>query len=156
MVRDQDDELSYRLLDDGGRIICNPAIRSSYRNRSTFRSLWKQYYQYGFWKVRVMQKHPDQIRPRQLVPPIFVCALAGSVLLAPFSGAGRLSLVGVAAAYGTANIVASLAAGQTKRRLIPYLPVAYATLHVAYGSGYLAGLVRFRKEWRSVDGSSTA
>ena len=62
MVRDQDDELSYRLLDEGGRIVCNPAIRSSYRNRSTFRSLWKQYYQYGFWKVRVMQKHPDQVR----------------------------------------------------------------------------------------------
>src|SRR6185503_9343107 len=28
MVRNQDDELSYRLLDQGGRIVCDPAIRS--------------------------------------------------------------------------------------------------------------------------------
>ena len=74
MVRDQDDELSYRLQDQGGRIVCNPAIRSIYTNRSNLRSLWKQYYEYGYWKVRVMQKHPGQIRTRQLVPPTFVAS----------------------------------------------------------------------------------
>jgi len=31
MVRDQDDELSYRLLDAGGRIVCDPAIQLSGR-----------------------------------------------------------------------------------------------------------------------------
>ena len=150
MVRDQDDEFSYRLLDEGGRIVCNPAIRSSYWSRATFRSLWKQYYRYGFWKVRVMQKHPDQVRARQLVPPIFVAALAGSALFAPVSVAGRVSLVGLLAAYGTANLAASLAAGRSEPRLIPYLAVTYATLHVAYGSGYLAGLRHFRQGFGSI------
>ena len=145
MVRDQDDELSYRLLDGGGRIICNPAIRSSYRNRSTLRSLWKQYYQYGYWKVRVMQKHPDQVRARQLVPPVFVAALAGSAALAPFATAGRVSLAGIVVAYAVANMAASVAAGRTKTRVLPWLPLTYTTLHVAYGSGYLAGLVAFRE-----------
>ena len=41
-VRNQDDELSYRLLDGGGRILCDPAIKSTYRSRSTFRDL-RQY-----------------------------------------------------------------------------------------------------------------
>ena len=53
MVRNQDDELSYRLLKHGGRIVCSPTIRSKYYSRSTILSLWKQYYQYGYWKVRV-------------------------------------------------------------------------------------------------------
>lgn len=145
MVRDQDDEFSYRLLDEGGRIICNPAIRSSYQNRSTLRSLWSQYYQYGYWKVRVMQKHHRQIRLRQLIPPAFVAGVAGAGLIAPFSVVGRVALAGILASYGIANLGASLAAGRSRLRLIPYLPVTYATLHFAYGSGYLAGLVHFRR-----------
>ena len=35
MVNNQDDELSYRLLEYGGRIVCNPAIRSHYYIRAT-------------------------------------------------------------------------------------------------------------------------
>ena len=155
MVRDQDDELSYRLLDQGGRIVCNPAIRSSYRNRSTFRSLWKQYYQYGFWKVRVMQKHPDQVRARQLVPPVFVAAVAGSALAAPFTTVGRVSVIGLLAAYGAANLAASVAAGRSERRLIRLLPLTYTTLHVAYGSGYLAGLAHFWRTRRAAQQASS-
>jgi len=156
MVRDQDDEFSYRLLDQGGRIICNPAIRSSYQNRSTVRSLWKQYYQYGYWKVRVMQKHRRQARVRQLVPPAFVAATVCSALVAPFWFLGRMTLMGVLGAYAAANIAASLAAGRSRPGLVPYLPVTFATLHVAYGAGYLAGLVHFRKTWRSAGRSRSA
>ena len=43
---------------------------------------------------------------------------------------------------------ASIATGRSQPRLLPYLPATFATLHVAYGSGYLAGLVRFRRLWR--------
>ena len=46
-VRNQDDELSYRLLDGGGRIVCDPAIESLYRSRASLRSLWSQYFDYG-------------------------------------------------------------------------------------------------------------
>jgi hypothetical protein len=150
MVRDQDDELSYRLLDEGGRIVCNPAIRSTYRNRSTFRGLWKQYFLYGFWKVRVMQKHPSQIRIRQLVPPAFVASALGATILAPVSAAARISLLGILVPYGVANLAASIAAARANLQLLPYLPLTYATLHVAYGCGYLAGLLHFRNTWRSI------
>jgi succinoglycan biosynthesis protein ExoA len=144
MVRDQDDEFSYRLLDQGGRIVCNPAITSSYRNRSTFRSLWKQYFQYGYWKVRVMQKHPLQVRRRQLIPPVFVAVVIGSALIAPFSAFGRVILAGTFSSYALANLAASLTACRSRIGLLPFMPVTYATLHVAYGCGFLAGLARFR------------
>jgi succinoglycan biosynthesis protein ExoA len=143
MVRDQDDELSYRLLDHGGRIVSNPAIRSSYHNRSTFRSLWRQYHESGFWKVRVMQKHPRQVGRRQLIPPAFVAAVLGTALLAPFSRVGRATL----GSYVTANIGGSLLAARAEPRALPYLPLTYATLHVSYGSGFLKGLWHFRRGW---------
>ena len=149
MVRDQDDEFSYRLLDQGGRIICNPAIRSSYANRATLQSLWKQYYQYGYWKVRVTQKHPRQLRVRQLVPPAFVASIAAAAGLSLVSGVGRIALVSGLGAYAAANIGASLLAARSDPKSLPYLPPTFAILHLAYGSGYLAGLVKFRNEWRS-------
>jgi succinoglycan biosynthesis protein ExoA len=75
LVRCQDDEYNYRLRGFGAKIMLAADIQSTYRSRASLRSLWKQYFQYGFWKVRVLQKHPKQMRPRQFVPPLFVLCL---------------------------------------------------------------------------------
>lgn len=56
MVRNQDDEFNYRLSAGGGRILLTDRIRSRYYNRSSLKKLFSQYRQYGFWKVRVLQK----------------------------------------------------------------------------------------------------
>jgi glycosyltransferase involved in cell wall biosynthesis len=142
MVRNQDDELSYRLLEQGGRIVCNPAIRSVYRNRATLRSLWKQYFDYGRWKVRVMQKHPQQMRSRHFVPPLFVSTLGASALVPP-------ALFAFASIYGSATVAMSLLIAARNRRVdvLPYLPAAFAILHVGYGAGFLKGLLQFRDRW---------
>ena len=68
LVRNQDDEYNYRIRKLGGRLLLAPDIRSRYFSRGSLRSLWRQYLQYGYWKVRVMQKHPRQMRARQFVP----------------------------------------------------------------------------------------
>ena len=81
LARDQDDEFNYRLRAAGGRILLSPKIRSEYSVRSSPSALWRQYFQYGFWKVRVLQKHPRQMSLRQFVPPAFVASLLISVLL---------------------------------------------------------------------------
>jgi succinoglycan biosynthesis protein ExoA len=153
LVRNQDDELSYRLLDQGGRIFCNPAIRSRYYNRSTFRSLWKQYFQYGYWKVRVMQKHHRQMRLRQFVPAIFVTALLGSALLTPFSLLGQWLLVSVAGSYALANLAASVwTARKGGLYHLSLLPLGFASLHLSYGFGFLVGLMKFANRWRDQTG----
>jgi hypothetical protein len=147
MVRDQDDELSYRLLEAGGRIVCDPAIGSVYRSRATLRSLARQYAAYGYWKVRVLQKHPAQTRLRHLVPPAFVVGIGGAVCLVCLGGLPRLAGASVLVAYAVADLAASVAAARHRPRLLPVLPLAYATLHVGYGVGFLAGLARFRRGW---------
>jgi len=149
LVRNQDDEFSYRLLKAGGRIICNPEIKSYYHSRSTFKSLWRQYFQYGFYKVRVLQKHPQQMRPRQFVPPLFVSALLISLLLSLIFPWGWVPLASLVGAYLIANLGASiLTARQKGWRYLPLLPLAFATLHISYGLGFLTGLVRFWNRWK--------
>jgi len=149
MACNQDDELSYRLRKHGGRIVCNPAICSRYYCRSTLGGLWRQYFQYGFWKVLVLQKHPRQMRMRQFVPPTFVTALLSSALLVPLTGLGHLALALVAGSYVLVNLAASVWTSykQGWRHLL-LLPVVFATLHLSYGLGFLTGLVRFARRWR--------
>jgi glycosyltransferase involved in cell wall biosynthesis len=148
MVRNQDDELSYRLLKHGGRIVCNPAVRSQYYNRSTLGGLLRQYFQYGFWKVRVLQKYPRQMRSRQFVPPGFVATLLGSFLLALFTSTGHFLVTLVIGSYVLTNLAVSVwTAHQKGWHYLPLLPVVFATLHLSYGLGFLVGLVRFAHRW---------
>jgi histidinol phosphatase-like PHP family hydrolase/glycosyltransferase involved in cell wall biosynthesis len=148
MVRNQDDEFNYRLLEHGGRIYFDPRIRSQYYARSSLKKLWRQYFLYGCWKVRVMQKHPRQMRLRQFVPPTFVAALIGSSMLAVFSPLGRILLGLVAGSYVLANLIASIwTAYKGGWSHLLLLPFAFATLHLSYGLGFLVGLIKFWNRW---------
>jgi len=160
LVRDQDDEFNYRLRASGGRILLSPAIKSEYTVRSTPVALWRQYFQYGFWKVRVLQKHPRQMSPRQFIPPIFVLSLIVSTLFALFSffilHAKCSSFIIVLSSfipllYLLANLLASIWTA-IKKDLILHsssfiLPMIFAILHLSYGLGFLAGLFKFWNRW---------
>jgi len=147
LVRDQDDEFNYRLRAAGGKILLSPDIKSEYTVRSAPSSLWKQYYQYGFWKVRVLQKHPRQMSPRQFAPPAFVLALFGSAFLALSPVLRTLSLV-IPLLYLLANLSASLwTASKRGWRSLPLLPIIFAILHLSYGLGFLVGLFKFWNRW---------
>ena len=148
LVRDQDDEFNYRLRAAGGKILLSPKIRSEYTVRSTPQALWRQYYQYGFWKVRVLQKHPRQMSLRQFVPPTLVFALLVSLMLTFISPWGIWLSVLTAGSYLAANLSVSLITSAKKGwKYIPLLPVIFAILHFSYGLGFLVGLVKFANRW---------
>ncbi len=67
LLRNQDYELNHRLRKAGGKIYFTPLIRSVYYSRPTLRRLWRQYFQYGFWKVHTLRLHPDSLKWRQMV-----------------------------------------------------------------------------------------
>lgn len=147
-VRNQDDEFNYRLRAHGGRILLSPQIKSRYYNRSTLRSLWRQYFQYGCWKVRVLQKHPRQMSLRQFVPVAFVGALLGTGVLGLLFSPIWLLFALVLGAYVLANLAASVWLSLRHGFAhLPLLPIVFATLHVSYGAGFLWGIARFRNYW---------
>jgi hypothetical protein len=139
----EDDELNYRLRKAGGRLVLDPAIRVRYLARPTLVALWRQRLQWGFNKPRVAARHPGQMRPRHAVPAAFVLALAGGALLWPLGGRARWPLLSVVAAYVAASLTASarLAARAGRPCEAVALPLAFATMHLAYGLGSLAGVV---------------
>ncbi len=147
LVRNQDDEYNFRIRKMGGRILLSPTIRSRYYSRSTLRSLWRQYYQYGYWKVRVLQLHPKQMSIRQFVPFAFVVSLITLAILGVLTNFGWLLLLAVAALYLAANILAALTTVKRKFVLIPALSFSYLILHISYGLGSLVGMVAFSGNW---------
>jgi hypothetical protein len=148
LVRNQDDEYNYRLRELGGRILLASDVRCRYFSRSSLRSLWRQYFQYGYWKVRVMQKHPAQMRPRQFAPPLFVAGLLFLGALAPFFAAARWLLAAAAAAYALGVLAATVSsASRGPGRSLALLPAAFAAMHFGYGLGFLKGLAAFAGRW---------
>ncbi len=155
MVRNQDDELSYRVRKCGGRIICSPLIRSLYYNRSTLSGLWRQYFQYGLWKVRVLQLHPKQMKVRHFVPASFVSLLLLLGFLAiAFSLALNITLAVVALYLFVGLLAGGRVAKRCRRLEFALVSAIFPILHVAYGTGFLFGMIRFRHCWRTTRGTS--
>lgn len=136
LIRNQDYELNYRLRAAGGRIYFDPALRVTYRPRSTLRGLGRQYLEYGRWKRVVVRRNPDSIRWRQLVAPAFVVGLGLSVL-AGVTGHRRIATL-VPGSYLIA--LAGSTAREVARRKDPtmlLLPLVFPTMHVSWGIGFL-------------------
>lgn len=147
LVRNQDDEYNYRLRKLGAKVLLASDVKARYYSRSSIPSLWRQYYQYGYWKVRVMQKHTLQMRPRQFAPLVLVVSMMISLVAAPFHLLGLASLLAVSGSYLLANLAASALTASRQVRMSWMLPVIFATLHFAYGFGFLKGLIKFRNRW---------
>ena len=144
LVRNQDDEFNLRLTRAGGKIWQSPRICSWYEPRNSLLTLWRQYQQYGYWKVRVIQKHQLPAAIRHLVPGGFVLALLLLPLLASWwSLAGWLWLALVLLYSSCVVIAASFAAYSSHWRLLPLFPPVFACYHLAYGWGFVRGVMDF-------------
>ncbi len=145
LVRGQDMEFNLRLKKAGGKTLLVPDIVSHYAARSDFWSFVKHNWTNGVWAILPFAY--SQVMPvswRHLVPVAFVLGVVGlGVLDLMWWPAGWL-LLGAVCAYAFANIVASLDVAVRERdaRLLPIMPVVFATLHLSYGTGSLWGAVK--------------
>ena len=152
LVRNQDDEYNYRLRKLGAKLLLAADVRSKYYSRGTMKKLFKQYFQYGYWKVRVLQKHPRQMSLRQFIPPAFVASLFGSIVFGLISWLGWWVLAGIIGCYLTVNLIASariLLSNRPFQFQFFLLPAVFASLHLSYGMGFLIGFVKFAPRWRT-------
>jgi hypothetical protein len=142
LVRNQDDEFNHRLVAAGGRVLLVPEIVSSYRARTTLRQLWRMYYQYGYFKPLVVRKLGRIPTVRQLVPSLFVLGMLGMAVLAAWFPAASIALLLIGSTY-LAVLLGAAVRAPIHPRSRAALPTAFAALHLAYGTGYLHGVLDF-------------
>jgi glycosyltransferase involved in cell wall biosynthesis len=144
LVRNQDDEFNFRLSQAGGRIWLDPRIRCRYFSRASFSSLWRQYFQYGIYKIRVAQKRAGLSSWRHVVPASFVIALALGVVAS--AATGRWAWLGVILLpYLAVSLATAVYLSRRQWQFLVMLPAAFATLHLSYGLGFLWGVWRWRR-----------
>ena len=140
LIRNQDYELNWRIRESGGIVWFDPRLRVEYRPRSSLRGLARQYYEYGHWKRVVLRRHPQSVRLRQLAPPAALVANAAGLLLGV---TWRRQLLAVPAVYAAAAVAAAASAGRGQSPgVAARLPVIFATMHHAWGWGFLTSTRR--------------
>ncbi len=154
LIRNQDDELNLRMVRSGMKIWQTPKIKSWYYPRASISALFKQYMQYGYWKVRVIQKHRIPASIRHLIPGSFVAFIMLLTVLSPFSKIAFLFLATLLGLYMVANFSASFITCFKPKywKFLVIMPLIFTAYHFGYGFGFLQGLIDFillRKGGRS-------
>jgi succinoglycan biosynthesis protein ExoA len=138
LLANEDYEFNARIRQSGGKVWLDPAIQSIYFARPTFSRLAKQYFNYGFWKWKMLQRYPSTLRWRQLLPPVFVLSLLFWLVLGAFFPLSFLFLALELFLYFSILFLAAL------RKKIIGLPIAITTMHISWGSGLLwSALISF-------------
>lgn len=145
LVRNQDDELNLRIIRSGGKIYQSASIKSWYYPRSSIRGLFNQYSQYGYWKVRVIQKHRIPASPRHIVPAAFIGTLLVLVFLTPFIYTAGFLLSGLTGIYLLSTVAASFLACRKDKLygFLPVMPIVFGAYHFGYGYGFIKGIMDF-------------
>lgn len=144
MNGDADTDFHYRLTEVGGKILQTPKLESYYYVRSTLRSLFRQYFNYGFSKLVVMRRYPHRIKARQLVPSVFVASLIVTGTAGTVNKDARTIFGLIVSNYAMISLATSASlASKVGWRYMPYLPAAFACLHIGYGLGLLRALFRW-------------
>lgn len=150
-LANQDYELNYRIRRDGGTVWLLPDVSFRYEPRDSLRRLARQFVRYGFYKARTMVKHPQSVRPRHLVPAALIVGGAVLLLAAPFVPVAAVILEVSVALYVLGLAVAGLHAGRSLDTAAAVrLPLVFAAMHLCWGAGSVAGLVRWLPERRTM------
>lgn len=159
LVCGQDVELNFRITSAGRMVWQSPKIVSWYTPRASFTKLFRQYFQYGFWKIGILRKHRRVLAWRSLAPVSCLVAVSGlivAVTTANLRGDATLrnaflvaflSLIGI---YSTASFAAAFSVARRRGwRFLPILPAIFVGYQLPYALGSLLALV-FRPTLRDL------
>jgi succinoglycan biosynthesis protein ExoA len=140
-VVNEDGELAARVRADGGRIVTVAAMGARYVPRDSLGGLARQYWRYGQYRAKTSGRHPESMRRSHLIPPAVAVTVAAA-LVAP-RPLRRLARTG-AAAYALALAAEAVRLGLRERDAeAVFAPPALATMHLAWGAGFVVGSARF-------------
>lgn len=137
----EDAELNIRILNIGEKIYLDSAIHVEYLPRETFSKLAIQYYRYGIGRAYTTTKHKRFTSFRQVLPPLLVLALIGSL---PFAFLHPLFLLAPLSYILITLFVAFLT---WRNRKISFslrflIGIAFIVMHTTWGTGFLVFFIK--------------
>ena len=143
LVRNQDFELNHRIVSTGGKILLAPQVNGYYVVRSTVNKLFKQYFDYGYWKTRVVSKEIGAFRLRYQIPPLFILTLLISGFLGIFIPIFFIFFNVIIFTYSFLVLITSLRLSmKSNLKYLPILPLAFMSLHFGFGLGLIYSWIK--------------
>ncbi len=144
-IVNQDGEFNHRLRAAGYTVLVSPEIECTYFVRPSIAALGRQYYRYGYYRRWTEVQHPGSVPWRVYAPPLLLAALAASTaLIATGHYAAGLAVPLLYAGV----LIAAASDGLRRSKKLPVAllePLAAATMHLAFGAGWIHGLLVHRK-----------
>lgn len=152
--RGEDWELNLRIRRAGYRVWFDPHLAVTYWPRESWARLARQFLATGTWRGELVRRFGRQNSLRFFAPPALVAGVAASIVLAVLQAVGAvtgglallLSVVHVPLALYLVAIVAFSVAGRRSLSERAWLLVVVPTMHLAWGVGFLLGLLRGAKD----------
>lgn len=142
LIRNQDDELNFRLKKHNLKIFISNKIISYYSVRELPLNLFNQYFEYGFWRTAVIKKHKQVASMRQLAPPAFFLFVFFLIILAPLLSSNDL-LLGIIIPSIYSLVILSYSFFLLFREGVKtalFFPIVVIIMHFAYTVGFLSGI----------------
>lgn len=140
LVRNQDDELSLRIIREGGVIWQSPEIQSFYFPRSSYISLCRQFVQYGYWKMLVIKKHRLPASFRHVVPLLFFSLLSVAAVLSALWQPALFVFFGLLSLYSIVLVIGSRVDDSPG---LPLVACSVFLMHASYALGSARGFWDF-------------
>jgi glycosyltransferase involved in cell wall biosynthesis len=139
--RNQDDEFMLRLRAYGLRVVQNRRVKVGYRTRGQFHRLFRQYYEYGYYKRYALRA--GRWGKAQYLTLGLVAYVAAALLLVPVQ-----PLVGLAALAAfplTLTVVEMSWRAAHGKRASALVVIPVLVMQLGYGIGLWAGLLAGRR-----------
>ena len=135
-ITSQDSDLSMRLIKQGFTLFRTPEVVVKMRRRTSFKSWFLMSHRYGFWRTKVLLKHPRRVVLREFLPLFGLLGIIALLFVEPTYAIFPIALYAtVLAISGVSNL----------KRGITHLigvPFALVLLHVGFSLGLVDGLLR--------------
>ena len=141
LVRNQDNEMNYRIRKNGGKIYLSNDIRLSYYCRDTVKGIADMARKNGMWNIITMKLCPGAMGWRHFIPLLFVLSVIGLGALG-FLHRMFWALLGLELTlYTLLDVVFSAKlAGSVKEFFA--LMMLFPVFHTVYGSGSMIGITK--------------
>lgn len=148
LVRNQDNEMNFRIRKNGGKIYLANDIRLSYYCRDSINGIAAMAQKNGKWNIITMKLCPGSMGWRHFIPFLFVSSIIGlAVLGLAFSFFGMLLGVEMITYIGL-DIFFSIRQASTIKEFLMLLAL-FPIFHVCYGFGSVVGLTKlFSKKFK--------
>ena len=144
LLSNEDYEFNVRVRQTGRVIWMDPKISSVYFARKSYKSLAKQYWRYGYWKVRMLIRYPSTFRWRQLAGLFVISWLLLGILWLWYPISGWL-LLAEALIYGSALAYTGVHSSIKNNDLMQLIgvPFAIVVMHFSWGSAFLFSAIEY-------------